>query len=169
MKKDNSFIVLCDSLKLKDLKNTLYWLSVFKTETIIILPKLDDKNIIKQFKDIGKTYQSKVHSEVSMINKGLKTSTNYWNIILKSGSIVKNTIFNKINYFKEENSVLYGVRPKEIEFHNPLKWMLVNKDIFEKNGEFDINLSDDYSKLEWSCRLSLNNYFLKGISGVNIY
>lgn len=177
MKFEYGFLILSPEGNINKVKSTLSSISLhYNNIPSICIANTDN---LSEFNKLCPTYKGNNNQISSMINVGMKNSTNKWNILLTEGVWISKNIDKKLSTFaKSESEVLYPIyaqydmagRVSRVctDFTNaPINGITIHRSAFMNVGNFSENPTK-ISKQLWHKDAIKKGITFKGILGVRI-
>ena len=138
------FIILNPERDVSHLRYT--WTSIRKhygeSEMIHILPKDADAIDMKEHKELCPSTHRGGETEISMINKGFKKSKSEWCVIVKAGSVVRESMQCKLaTHMEDEKDIFFpvAVGTKTNFLDASMNCLTINREFFKEIGDFAEN------------------------------
>ncbi len=167
------FIILCPSLNIGHLKNTVSSTDICfpEAKVAIVLPANCKKEEFDDVSKLKKTYKGG-KTVASMINTGVENAPcKDWNFLLFPKGWIKSRVDIKYSYFVEnEKDILFPVINRNLNFiEADINGLFFHKKSFEDAGPFPDTESLDTSKLIWATKAIKAGYHFKGIIGGRVF
>lgn len=172
------FTILCHDRNIGAVKTTCGSLksNYPNNDRICIVPSDTNNNELGEFNLLCPTYAGG-NTWASLINLGMKKSTNNWNIFVIAGSWVCKSVLRKINMFcKDKKDVIFPIVDMKMNFtEGSINGLCINKDTFKEVGDFittpmvksGVN-EFEMVKLFWAIDAFEKGCKFKGIVGLHV-
>lgn len=178
MQLDIDFIILCPNKNKLDLKNTvnsIRWSNKENSQITCVVGQNCSKSEQQELEQFCPVVVGE-DTITSLINKGLKEAKRPWVFILYSGSRLRTNLQKKLGYFvNQDKDILFPIIEGKTNFvDGSSNGILLNKDVFNKIGDFPImkstEVSNDFeiAKLLWATNAIEHGCQFKAIAGIRL-
>lgn len=158
-------VVICPNQCAKSLLSTVKSIKNFHdSPCLAVVPKDTSESVVEEMNVICDVHRGN-RTYTSLMNVGIRRSSEDWNFVFFSGTLVKPRFWVKyLSFLNDEKDILFPVLVGKEDFiDGSINGILLHKNTIKKAGKFPEIANLEQSKVTWAAKALEKGCKLKGV------